>query len=216
MNNRKLLLSTLFILLILLLIAYYILNIYTIKEFFTFQRNILIIGSFDFHNECVGFLCEIFNNDNITVCYNNDKYNYIDYYKQLYDIKYVSNYEDIRYDDYQYIIKLTSRDQVIDTLNIESVNLYKNKLISLIHIVEDKDLINNYIILCPYFTLPNTNSEYIFPIYNGLVYESNKNIILYIGDFNEDFLNDDLIYFNNSIKNQYTLVICFYTDKPYL
>ena len=44
---------------------------------------IAIIGSYNFHLECVPFLLEIFKNDtiNIFISKNNDKYKWLDYVK---------------------------------------------------------------------------------------------------------------------------------------
>ena len=46
--------------------------------------NIAIIGSFDFHLECVSFILEQFRNDKVVVFIRNDPYRTLEYYKTLY------------------------------------------------------------------------------------------------------------------------------------
>ena len=182
------------------------------KETFTKQnRKVLIIGSFFYHLECIGFLCENFKNFDITICIENDKFDYIKYYKNIYKINHVRNPKNLNYNSYKYIIKLTSNDPVIDTKDSKIVTKYNKKLISIVHDYESKDLVNNCIILCPYFTFRNTNSQYIFPIYNGITdSKSKKNYILYLGDYTQEENDTDLVLFNNNIKHKYKLVVCGY------
>jgi hypothetical protein len=180
------------------------------------NKDILIIGSFDYHYECIGFLCEILNDYNITLFFKTDNFKYIEYFKQIYNINHIIDEKDIIYNNYDYIIKVSSNDPIIDTSNKKIVDLYKNKLISIAHTSEFTDLLNNYIIICPYIVLNNRNNEYILPIYNGLRYYNYKNNILYLGYFIEEFIDDDLINFNNNIKDKYQLIVCSYTNNPYL
>jgi len=208
-----------FVLLVFLLLivsVYFIFDLFTI-ELFTSQKKVLIIGGFPHHTECVGFLCEIFGDAIVSVFLNEDKFKYIDYYKKIYDIQMIQHTDELNYDNYDYIIKLTSDDPIIDTNNEKTVTQYKNKLISIIHMEEKKDLLNNYIIICPYFSLPNTNSEYILPIYRGLSFDGEtKDVILYLGYFTRELFDDDIVEFNKKIKDKYTLIVSSYMDNAYL
>lgn len=204
------------ILLLFLISFYFLFDLFTI-ELFTSQKKVLIIGGFPYHHECIGFLCEIMDDSNIYVFANEDKFKYIDYYKKIYDIQTIQNRDELNYDNYDYIIKLTSEDPIIDTNNQETVELYKEKLVSIIHMEEKRDLLNNYIIICPYFTLPNTNSEYILPIYRGLSFDGEtKDVILYLGYFTRELFDDDIVEFNKKLKDKYILIVSSYMDNSYL
>lgn len=199
------------ILLLLLLIVLYIKKKQIIEVFTENKPKILIVGSFFYHLECIGFLCENFKNYDITILIENDKFNYITYYKDIYKINHITDRKNIKYNDYKYIIKLTSDDPIIDTKNNKTMKKYNKKIISIVHDYESKDLVNNCIILCPYFTFKNTNSYYIFPLYNGITEPNKKKkYILYLGDYTKEENDNDIVVFNNNIKHKYKLIVCGY------
>ena len=173
-------LMLLLLLILLLLILLFIKKKQIIEMFTENKPKILILGSFFYHLECIGFLCENFKNYDITILIENDKFDYITYYKNIYTINHITNKNKIKYNDYKYIIKLTSDDPIINTKNKNIIKKYNKKIISIVHNSEAKDFVDNCIILCPYFTFKNTNSHYIFPLYNGITepsYEKKKHII---------------------------------------
>ena len=201
----------LFTLILLLLVLFF--KRKKIIEVFTENKpKILIVGSFLYHLECIGFLCENFKNYDITILIENDKFDYITYYKNIYTINHITDKNKINYNDYKYIIKLTSEDPIINTKNKNIIKKYNKKIISIVHISEAKDFVDNCIILCPYFTFKNINSHYIFPLYNGITEPSYEKIyILYLGNFNkENDTDNDLVIFNNNIKHKYKLIVCGY------
>lgn len=180
------------------------------------KPKVLIVGSFFYHLECIGFLCENLKNYNITVFIENDKFDYIKYYKNIYKIKHISDSKKLNYNKYKYIIKLTSNDPIIDTKNINVLKKFNNKIISIVHDKDSKDLVNNCIILCPYFTFNNSNSQYMFPLYNGITNPVlNKKYILYLGDYTQENNDNDLVLFNNNIKDKYELIVCGYGSNRF-
>jgi len=184
--------------------------------------NIAIIGSFSYHYECVGFLCDILLNNHLienknivlNIFYTQDNFGYISYFKQLYpSINTINsnNIEEIKRNNV--IIKLTSNDPIIHDENI----------ISILHYFRNKDCSKTFITLSPFVSditptipfnnhlseyLSNKHLNYIFPLYSGIKAPNHENTILIIGYFVPEYLDADLDSF---IRNsQYNFIFIGY------
>jgi len=190
--------------------------------------NIAIIGSYNFHYECVGFLCEILlknpfiNKDiHINIFYLDDHFGYLKYFKQLYPSIDIYNNIDIKHiESNDLIIKLTSNDPI----------LYNANIISILHYFPNKDISTQFITISPFVSnsidiipfnssslesyLSNTELNYIFPLYSGIYCPTYNNIILVIGYFIPNFLDSDLDKF--IMNSNYTFYFFSYMDLCFL
>ena len=157
---------------------------------------IAIIGSYNFHLECVPFLLEIFKNDtiNIFISKNNDKYKWLDYCKNLYptinifldkfNIKILKTHDKI--------FKLTSTDKCLN----------HEKIISILHF-KGKTQLNcrskKMITLTPYIN--GSNIFYTFPIFKPKTNYSTDKIVTFIGYYLNDNFDADTISFIKINKN---------------
>jgi len=178
--------------------------------------NIAIIGSFFYHYECIGFLCDILLNNNfiknkninVNIYYTQDNFGYLTYFKELYPNIHMfnnNNIEEIKKNNV--IIKLTSDDPI----------LYDKNIISVLHLLSNRDISSKFITITPFVTeinptipfrhdsehyLSNTYLNYIFPLYSGITEVNHENIILTIGYFEARYVDADLDEFiKNSIYN---------------
>jgi hypothetical protein len=170
---------------------------------------IAIIGSFKFHWECVGFICELFQNNKylqepnieINIYFTEEYFGYVQFFQQIYkniNVQTEFSIDDIVQNDI--IIKLTSTDPIIDHENI----------ISILHVYPFQDKSERYITLSPFIT-PNDKTicfstenkhfikpgkiNYIFPLYSGIINRTPENIITYIGHFQPEYIDADLNQF---------------------
>lgn len=170
---------------------------------------IAIIGSFNFHLECNGFILEHFKNDdvNIYIKKKSDKYQWLTYFKSLYNFNIIyNNFSKDIINKYDKIFKLTSNDYCLDNENI----------ISILHLKGPSQLkckSNNFISLTPYIT--GKNIHYIFPIFRPLInnLENNK-IITMIGYYENKHFDKDTIKFIN-INKDYKFNFIIYGSKNY-
>jgi hypothetical protein len=144
---------------------------------------VAIVGGFKYHLECVGFICELFqNNAEINLYYHEEYFGYVPYFKQLYtNLNVYTTFvkEDIIKNNI--IIKLTSNDPILEAENI----------ISILHVYSAQDKSARYITLSP-FIQSDSKTNYIFPIYRGLISRTHEKIITYIGHFQPDYFDEDL------------------------
>ena len=92
---------------------------------------IAILGSFDCHLECIGFLLEILSNTgfNIYIHVASDSFNYLKHYNEIYDFYISKNLSPEILNKYDKIIKLSSNDPVLDN----------NDILSILHLFSLKD-----------------------------------------------------------------------------
>ena len=173
---------------------------------------IAIIGSFDFHLECIGFLLEMYRSNivDIYLGIETDKYNWIEYYLTLFDfnVLYDSFDKDI-IDNYDKIFKISSNDDCLDD----------EKIISLLHLNTEshrKCKSKKFISLTPY--IQDKNINYIFPIYRGLLNDNFnfKKKIGMIGHYTNDNFDDDIINFITKNSNYNFRFMIFGSSYPKL
>ena len=156
---------------------------------------VAIVGGFKYHLECAAFICELFpTNVEINLYYHEEYFGYVAYFQQLYPNLHVHTTfttSDIMSNNI--VIKLTSNDPILED---ESV-------ISILHVLGFQDRSSRYIALSPFilppFVIPhefkndiNAKIKYIFPIYRGIRCDTHRQIITYVGQFQPDYLDDDL------------------------
>lgn len=148
--------------------------------------NIAIIGSFDFHLECVSFILEQFRNDKVVVYINSDIYSTIEYYKTLYnfDVKFCQFSNKI-INNYDIVFKLTSNDPCLNHQNIISILHLQGKQRN----CESVRLLS----LTPYIC--GSNIFYTFPVFCPNIKETNNNHITMIGLYDEESFDQDTIQF---------------------
>jgi hypothetical protein len=153
------------------------------------------------HMECLGFLLETLQNNEVTVYYADytDRYNWVDYFKTLYTFTSVKN---INIDIHQYdkIIKVTCSDNCLQNV----------KTISLLHLYEKKSINNisdKFISLTPYIN--GANIYYLFPIFKPVnTINLNSNIILFVGYYeNRHFDEDTITFIQNNPEYQFIFVV---------
>jgi hypothetical protein len=185
-------------------------------------KKIAIYGSFNYHLECIGFICELFDNNKylddyyeIDIYYNTDNFGYIQYFKFLYNnLKQIYNYNQINYNinKYDIIFKLSSNDN--------SIKINHNNIFTILHLydlLDDNNKCEKIITLSPlvnieypsnsynYNVTPQiSNINYIFPLYNTNYIPLNNlnnitNTIVYIGYFLKNYYDDDLKKFIQSL-----------------
>lgn len=158
---------------------------------------IAIVGKFGYHLECIGFLLEMYNNNNIDIYIapETNNYNHIEYYSTIFNFNVIYNdfNKNILY-HYDKIFKLTSNDNCLDD----------KKIISILHLDQpDIRLCNSekFISLTPYIN--GTNIYYTFPIYQPKITNGLKNkIITMIGYYDDNNIDNDLLNFIN-LNNNY-------------
>ena len=176
------------------------------------MKKIAIYGGFTYHFECIGFICELFTNNNylednyvLDIYHNGDNYGNIAYFKKIYSsLKQQFNYTEINNNisNYDIVFKLTSNDDVIQIShnNIFTI-LHKYELINYKiknqKIITLSPLVNKEFPIHPYdYTkFPVINDvNYIFPLYNtNFTPQFNpQNTIVFIGYFLNNIYDSDL------------------------
>lgn len=154
--------------------------------------NIAIIGSFDFHLECVSFILEQFRNDKVVVFIRNDPYRTLEYYKTLYqfEVKY-NEFSNEIINNYDIVFKLTSNDPCLDHRNI----------ISILHLQGKQQNCKSVrlLSLTPYIS--GNNIFYTFPVFSPVVNDSNDNIVTMVGFYDEEKFDQDTIQFIHTNQN---------------
>ena len=176
--------------------------------------NIAIVSKFDYHFECLGFLLELLSADNnITICYEKELFDYISYFKSLYvfNSDCLKNYKTNPH-NYDLTILLTSHDSCM-------IPEKRDKTIGILHLGGknlEKDL-KYFLTLYPNIK-PKTNLEYIYtlPVYRGYKNyedEKNENMITYVGFFGKDYFDLDLQNFIRSANYTFKFIIYGYNAK---
>lgn len=162
------------------------------------MKKIAIVTHYPFHLECVGFLLELLENNDITVYYTADSFGYLIYFEKIYSFK-KENFKNFNENEHDVIIKLSANDGGVKIQNIE-------KTLAVLHLGEpeqkfDKIILKNFVTLSPYVKTKSANIlQYILPIYRGLESNIVNNNIVYIGMFNHTLFNADLLTFIKNIK----------------
>lgn len=159
---------------------------------------IAIIGKFNFHLECAGFLLEMYNDNNIDIYITpkTNKFNHIEYYSTIFNFNVIYNdFNKNILHNYDKIFKLTSNDNCLDD----------KKIISILHLdgpAHRRCNSKKFISLTPYIN--GTNIYYTFPIYQPIITNGLKSkIITMIGYYNDNNIDNDLLKFIN-LNNNYT------------
>jgi hypothetical protein len=173
------------------------------------MKNIAIIGSLDCHLECISFLLEIFKEDSINIYINNtsDRYNFLSYYKTLYNFNVIYNNFNLNIiNNNDLVIKLTSNDHCLDHENI----------ISILHLNQPNQLIcksKKFLSLTPYIKGDNIN--YTFPLFSPVINDSyNNKIVTMVGCYTESNFDEDIINFIN-INKHYTFNFIVWCSNNY-
>ena len=172
---------------------------------------IAIVGSFDYHIECIGFLLEMCVSNTIDIYLQNDsdKYKWIEHYLTIYNFNVIyDNFHSDIINNYDKIFKLTSND---DCLN-------DKKIISILH-VDNKVTLGNrisekFISFTPY--IKGNNIHHIFPIYRPILIDNSNigKIVTMIGHYKNYFIDNDTRNFINN-NNNYTFVLILWGDNRY-
>jgi len=175
---------------------------------------IAIVGGYHYHLECIGFLCELLQEHEITICVIKDIYQYLLYFKYLFkNISIDLSFSSVKTCDK--LILLTDNDNIV---SVPDNDTFQNNFIKICHLDNDKST-GKLITLAPKI-IPSRSTNYIwlFPLYKGICLNAPRNIILYIGYFIEDYVDDDFKQFCGSVqeKKVYTLTIATYKPVGFL
>jgi hypothetical protein len=173
------------------------------------MKNIAIIGSLNYHLECISFLLEVFQNDSVYIYINNntDIFKWIDYYRLLYKFQVIYNsFSSKIIHHHDLVFKLTSNDDCLDHENIISIlHLnYKNH-----HLICKS---KRFLSLTPY--VKGFNVYTIYPIFNPIVNNSYNNVVTLIGQYNQSHFDEDTLNFIN-INKHYTFNFIIWGSKNY-
>lgn len=146
---------------------------------------IALLSTFNIHMCCVGFLLDIFKDDEIHVYFPYDRDDYLEYYKSLYPTTKISllNIKDYNKQDYNQSIKITASDPDVS----------EEGIISTAHLQEQVKPEFKYITLTPW--IKGDNVKYIFPLYKGLNSISYNKVIVHIGFFVPRYSDEDTVKF---------------------
>ena len=171
---------------------------------------VAIVGSFNFHLECIGFLLEINNNDDIDIYLEkrSDKYNWLEHYLSIYHFQVIyDNFHRDIMNNYDKVFKLSPNDKCLND----------KKIISILHKHGGRGESEKFISLTPYVT--GNNIYYMFPIYRPILIDNSKlskNVIL-IGHYtNNDFDNDTIQFINNNINYNFNFILWGSNSYPNL
>lgn len=152
------------------------------------------------HYECLFFLGEVLQEHDVTIYIGNDTRG-----EELYLCKLYSNIKIVKLKQkltneivslYDVIIKLTSRD---DVLNHPSV-------ISILHISSFKDTSNRYISLTPF--VEGKNVSYMIPVYTPhYVRKCYNKSITFVGYFLNSWVDEDLQYFIENSHHTFHFIV---------
>jgi len=168
---------------------------------------IAIISKFDYHYECLGFLCEILKEHSISIYFRGDQYKYIDFFKNFYsniaEVLPVELMNETVFSTYDRTIKLSANDTIFS----------HSKVISIVHLLPYTDNISKkHISLTNYIT--GDNITVMFPVYNvNNTMPCYTNTAIFIGYYRDSWCDDD---FNSFIKNsKFKFNFVIYGDDNY-
>jgi hypothetical protein len=164
-----------------------------------------IVEGLGIHLECLGFLLESFKDHDITLYLKFDKFMLCDFLCKIIKKFNIVYFTDLKLDDADLTIKLTSNDYCID----------REDILSILHVNTNKTKSKKYISLTPYVF--GDNITYLFPCYTIHTHLSFfSNTICYIGFFIQEQMDDDLIYFIKNSKFSFTFIVWGDSNYNYL
>lgn len=167
---------------------------------------IAIVSSLNYHIECVGFLiASLADDDNIITLFvpKVNTYGYETYFHKLYNanftIKDIKEFKAYTKPNFDLIYKLTANDPVKTPLD---------KTISIVHKSNLSDRSSKKIVLSPYVKL-NPEPTMVTPVYQGLIrhHTEIKKEILWIGQLEDSWIDEDLLKFIENVNFHFTFVI---------
>ena len=163
---------------------------------------IAIVGSFDYHFECVPFLLEVFKKDYVTIytLKKKDKYNDLVQFKKMYNFNVILN--EISPDiiaSNDLTIKLTSNDPCLENEKIVSIQHWCNKVVK-------KTISGRILSLTPYINKKSWLSvyksgdpevHYTFPAYNPFktIEKVTDKVVTFIGYYLNRQFDKDILDF---------------------
>ena len=163
---------------------------------------IAIVGSFDYHFECVPFLLEVFKKDDVTIytLKKKDKYNDLVQFKKMYNFNVILN--EISPDiiaSNDLTMKLTSNDPCLENEKIVSIQHWCNKVVK-------KTISGRILSLTPYINKKSWLSvyksgdpevHYTFPAYNPFktIEKVTDKVVTFIGYYLNRQFDKDILDF---------------------
>lgn len=167
---------------------------------------IAIVSKFG-HMECLGFLLEAMKSFDITIFMSEttDRYGWVDYFAKFYSFHVV---KDLNIDTNQYdkVFKLTSND---DCLEKETGAISILHLQSLSH---ENNKSRRFISLTPYIN--GANIDYMFPIFNPIKTRYVEKMVVFIGYYLNDNIDEDTDRFIE-MNADYKFVFITWGDQNY-
>jgi hypothetical protein len=171
--------------------------------------NIAIVSKFNFHYECIGFLCEVLKEHAISVYFHGDHYGYIEYFRKLFpNIIHIESSIPLNntiINSFDLVIKLSSNDnvvvdkKVVSILHLPNLKDISEKYISLTNFIKGSDIINVF----PTYRVPNLITKF-------------GNIITFIGFFQDNWCDDDFNRFIRNSKYQFNFIVWASPSYPSL
>jgi hypothetical protein len=170
---------------------------------------IAIVGSFDYHLECLGFLLEILKEHDVTIFFKNDKYGYCLFFTKMFNITEVIKTTTLPSNiasNYDKIIKLSSNDPCMKNAT---------NIICLLHAAKYKSISKHHISLTPIISGGGINV--MFPVYTiSNTIPCYTSMITFIGEFYDKWIDMDMINFINHSNYNFTFIINGDKDYPKL
>jgi hypothetical protein len=145
---------------------------------------VAIISSLNYHNECIGFLCELLREHSVALYVIDDR-QWTEFFQSLYHnishVTYGTQHLDASFvSQYDMVIKLTSNDAI----------LHDPRVISIVHLAELKDSSHRFISLTP--CIQGDETRYMFPVYTAPRREPcDRPIVTYCGHYLDHHYDDD-------------------------
>lgn len=145
---------------------------------------VAIVSGLNYHNECIGFLCELLQEHSIALYVIDDK-QWTTFFQSLYpNIAHVTygmrHIEASFVSQYDVVIKLTSHDAIV----------HDPRVISIVHLAELKDSSHRFISLTP--CIQGDDIRYMFPVYATPRCEPcTRPVVTYCGHYMGHHYDDD-------------------------
>ena len=163
---------------------------------------IAIVGSFDYHFECVPFLLEVFKDENVRIYTLKKKYKYNDLieFKKMYNFDvFLDGISKEIIESNDLTIKLTSNDPCLEDERIVSIQHWCNKVVK-------KTISDRILSLTPYinknswlnvYKTGNPEVYYTFPAYNPLktIEKVAEKVVTFIGYYLNKQFDKDILDF---------------------
>lgn len=160
---------------------------------------IAIVSMFG-HYECLGFLCEVLQEHEITLYIGNnsrgEEHSICRLYSNVDVVNVIQNLNKDFISLYDVVFKLSSNDHVI----------HHPKVISLLHLSTLKDVSDKYISLSPFVV--GDNVSYMLPVYNpGEIQICYNKAITFVGYFSDSWVDEDLQCFIENSNHTFNFVV---------